>query len=112
MCAADNRLKDAKLDDNEREEIYDWFHKAMRATTEEKIKEAEKYLCNLGRNVRFKCLQLRVLYTAFNYLLTSENDKLGEYFKKQWFNSKHLWCDFYRTSLFTKGNDTTNRLER
>jgi hypothetical protein len=45
----------------------------------------------------------------FNLL---EIDDLGEYFSKCWFEQPHLWCTLFRNDKFTKGNNTTNRLER
>lgn len=112
-CAVDTRLNKAKLETNHQEEIYQSFQRAMHAESEEQIKKEEQYLCNIGNSERINL----ITYSLSKELLCiskkqTEEDNLGDYFKKQWFNIRNVWCDFYRTTLFTKGNKTTNRLER
>lgn len=48
LAAVDRRLGDANLSRDLRHEIYECFRKAVYANSEEKIKEAEDYLCSLG----------------------------------------------------------------
>ncbi len=46
----DTRLAKAKLESNEREEIYLFFQRALHALTEDGIGNEEAYLCNIGLN--------------------------------------------------------------
>jgi hypothetical protein len=61
-------------------------------------------------NIIFICTFLVLLYN--NLTNSAGIDNLGEYFKNHWFNFRAVWCDFFRSTLFTKENNTTNLLER
>jgi len=39
-------------------------------------------------------------------------DKLGDYFKDNWFNCSNAWVMLHRKGLFNLGDNTTNRVER
>ena len=49
--------------------------------------------------------------SSFRFYCT-DNDGLGDYFNENWFNITEMWSTFYRSELFTMGNNTTNRIER
>jgi hypothetical protein len=50
VCAIDTRLAKARLEPNEREEIYLPFQRALHTHTEDGIDNEEVYLCSLGLN--------------------------------------------------------------
>lgn len=113
VCAIDTRFAKARLEPNEREEIYLSFQRALHAHTEDGIDIEEVYLCSLGLNEYYFSMYFSLVVLLYNNLTNSADiDNLGEYFKNHWFNCRAVWCDFYRSTLFTKGNNTTNRLER
>ena len=89
LNAVSRRLKKAKLQEDYEEEIFKTFQDTLHERNDRLVIERKRdFLCNIAE------------------------DDLGNYFKIRWFKKPEMWCSIDRTHLFTKANNTTNRLER
>ena len=111
LQAVDRRLLAAKLEVVDiRENFMKLFRSAMYAETEDDFLDAYGHLIQIGKRWKIN-IQFINLY-SLKYILDPIYDKLGDYFKDNWFNCTNSWAMLHRRGLFNLGDNTTNRVER